>query len=159
MNVLSLLLLTSRRKKGAARQTRFLRPGVVILLFSMAVLLSACSNPFQRPAQSGTPQPNAGNLDTPTSVVSPTTGPSGPKINFQAVGCPSTLAINWDKLVGTKAGVNKVQKVICGTFENGALAALVNVRYYSSDAKMYFSVYDNLFAASVKRFEVQGLIG
>ena len=159
MNVLSLLLLSSRRRKGAARQPQFLRWGVVIFLFSMAVLLSACSNPFQRPAQSGTPQPNAGNLDTPTSVVSPTTGPSGPKINFQAVGCPSTLSINWDKLVGTKAGVNKVQKVTCGTFENGALTALVNVRYYSPDAKMDFYVYDNLLGAPAKRFGVQGLIG
>ncbi len=159
MNVLSLLLLSSRRRKGAARQPRFLRWGVVIFLFSMAVLLSACSNPFQRPAQSGTPQPNAGNLDTPTSVVSPTTGPSIPKINFQAVGCPSTLSINWDNLVGTKAGVNKVQKVTCGTFENGALTALVNVRYYSPDAKVDFYVYDNLFGTPAKRFGVQGLIG
>src|SRR6266568_2237294 len=159
MNVLSLLLLSSRRRKGAARQPRFLRWGVVIFLFSMAVLLSACSNPFQRPAQSGTPQPNAGNLETPTSVVSPTNGPSVPKINFQAVGCPSTLSINWDNLVGTKAGVNKVQKVICGTFENGALAALVNVRYYSPDAKMDFYVYDNLFGTPVKRFGVHGLLG
>lgn len=157
-------LLSSGRRTGAAHQLRLLRQslvylGALILLFSMAVLLSACSNPFQRPAQSGTPQPNAGNIDTPTPVVSPTTGPSGPKINFQAVGCPSTLSINWDKLVGTKAGVNKVQKVTCGTFENGALAALVNVRYYSPDAKMDFYVYDNLFGAPAKRFGVPGLLG
>ena len=162
MNVRS--LLSSRRWQDASRQPGFLRfsllnVGVVTLLFTMAMLLSACSNPFQPPAQSGTPEPNTGNIDTPTSIVSPTTTQLGPKINFQAVGCPSTLAINWDKLVGTKAGVNKVQKVICGTFENGALAALVNVRYYSPDAKMDFYVYDNLFGTPVKRFEVQGLIG
>ena len=162
MNVPS--LLSSGRRIGAVYQPRLLRQsllysGVLILLFSMVVLLSACSNPFQRPAQSGTPQPNAGNIDTPTPIVSPTTGPSGPKINFQAVGCPSTLSINWDKLVGTKAGVNKVQTVTCGTFENGALAALVNVRYYSPDAKMDFYVYDNLFGAPAKRFGVPGLLG
>ena len=62
-------------------------------------------------------------------------------------------------MVGTKAGVNKVQKVTCGTFENGVLAALVNVRYYSSDDKMDFYVYDNLSGTPTKRFEVQGLIG
>lgn len=162
MNLLYLFLLLFRRRKGAAYQPRFLRlsllsSGVLLLLFSLA--LAACSSPFERPAQSGTPEPNTGSIDTPTSAVSPTTGPAGPTINFQAIGCPSTPSINWDKVVGTKAGVNKVQKVTCGTFENGALAALVNVRYYSSDNKMDFYVYDNLSGTPTKRFEVQGLLG
>src|SRR2546421_9491469 len=127
MNVRS--LLSSRRWQDASRQPGFsrfslLNVGAVTLLFTMVILLSACSNPFQPPAQSGTPEPNTGNIDPPTFIVSPTTTPLAPAISFQAIGCPSTLSINWDKLTGTKAGINKVQKATCGTFENGALAAL-----------------------------------
>src|SRR5205085_12122003 len=62
-----------------------------------------------------------------------------------------------DRLVGTKANVNKVQKVICGPIENGALAALVNVRYYSADARLDLYVYDNLSGTPSRRFVVQGL--
>src|SRR5579859_2109998 len=162
MNVRSLL---SRRKwRDQPRRTRFLRfnPSFVrmaALLLSMAMLLlSACTNPLQAPAQSGTPEPvsNLGNV-TPTLTVSPTTTPA-PVISFSSTGCPP-LSINWDKLVGTKAGVNKVQKVACGTFEGGALAALVSVRYYSSDAKLDVYVYDNLTGSPSRRFQAQGLIG
>jgi hypothetical protein len=55
--------------------------------------------------------------------------------------------------------VNKVQKVTCGNLEgNGLLQALVNVRYYTPDAKMDFYVYDNLSGTPVQRFKVQGLV-
>jgi hypothetical protein len=163
MNVQS--LLSRRQEKRKARQPRLLRKswcsiGVVTFLFSMFILLlSACSNPFQAPAQTGGTDPVQ--VVTPTAAVSPTTsGSSSVVINFQIVGCPSTLgAIKWDSLVGTKSGINKVQKVTCGTFENGALAALVNVRYYSSDAKLDVYVYDNLFGTPNRRFALQGLLG
>ncbi len=158
-------LLSRRQEKQRARQPRLLRKsrysvGAVAFLFSMfMLLLSACSNPFQAPAQTGGNDPVP--VVTPTAAVSPTkSGSSNVAINFQIVGCPSTLgAIKWDSLVGTKAGVNKVQKVACGTFENGALAALVNVRYYSSDAKLDVYVYDNLFGTPNRRFVLQGLLG
>ena len=162
MNVRS--LLSRRQEKQKAYCPRWMRKswnsaGVVAFFFSIFMLLSACSNPFQAPAQTGGTDPVQ--IDTPTAVVSPTTsGSGGPVINFQITGCPSTLsAIKWDSLVGTKSSVNKVQKVACGTFENGALAALVNVRYYSSDAKLDFYVYDNLLSTPNRRFAVQGLIG
>jgi hypothetical protein len=80
-------------------------------------------------------------------------------ITLQVVGCP-TLSINWDSLIGTHANVNKVQKVTCGNLEgNGSLQALVNVRYYTPDAKLDFYVYDNLSATPAQRFKVQGLVG
>lgn len=156
-------VLSPKKWKDESRQPlRFnqLKIGGVALLFSLTMLLlSACTNPLQGPVKSGTPQPGVGNV-TPTFMVTPTATPSGPTITFSSTGCPSTLpAINWDELVGTKAGVNKVQKVSCGTFEGGALAALVNVRYYLPDAKMDFYIYDNLTGTPAKRFEVQGLIG
>ena len=161
-------LLTRRRWKYASRQPRFVRftlsyAGVGALLCSMAILLLSSCTLFPAPVRSGTPEPGSGTAsteDTPTSIIplSPTNTVTGTKINLQIVGsCPSS--INWDKLVGTKGGVNKVQTVTCGTFENGALAALVNVRYYSSDARLDFAVYDNLYGTPTRRFGVQGLTG
>jgi hypothetical protein len=96
--------------------------------------------------------------NSPTPVVSPTPAVKPPVITLQVVGCP-TLSINWDSLIGTHANVNKVQKVTCGNLEgNGSLQALVNVRYYTPDAKMDFYVYDNLAGTPAQKFKVQGLI-
>ena len=159
--------LSRRKWNDEARQRRFLHGNlsytwVGALFCSIALaLLSGCSlTLFPTPSKSGTPSADTSTGDTPTSIVSPTTSPTGPTINFSISGCPSTLpAIKWDSLVGTKAGVDKVQHVACGTFENGALAALVNIRYYSPDAKMDFAVYDNLFGTPAHRFGVHGLLG
>ena len=165
MNVRS--LLSRRQEKHEARRPRLMSKsrysiGVVAILLSMFMLLfSACSSLFAPPAQTGSDNPVQ--LGTPTAAVSPTatgTRQSAPVINFQIAGCPSTLgAVKWDSLIGTKSGVNKVQQVTCGTFENGGLAALVNVRYYSADAKLDFYVYDNLFGTPTRRFAVLGLVG
>lgn len=163
MNVRS--LLSRRQEKYETQRPCLLKRylysvGVVTFLFSMfMLLLSGCSNPFVGPAQTGGTDPVP--VQTPTSAVSPTTsGTSGTTINFSIIGCPSTLgAIKWDSLTGTHAGVNKVQKVNCGTFENGALAALVSVRYYETDARLDFYVYDNLTGTPTRRFAVPGLLG
>jgi hypothetical protein len=81
-----------------------------------------------------------------------------PTITLQVIGCPS-LSINWDSLVGTHANVNKVQKVICGSLQGaGSLDALVDVRYYSPDARLDFSVYTNLTGTPTRLFGVQGLL-
>ena len=128
----------------------------VLLLYCLVILLSACTNPFFTPSQSGseeTPILSA----SPTQVISPTPTAKLPTITLQIVGCP-TLSINWDSLVGTHTNVNKVQKVTCGYLEgNGLLQALVNVRYYTPDAKLDMYVYDNLSGTPVQRFKVQGL--
>src|SRR5690242_9514543 len=88
--------------------------GVILLLFSLLVLLSACSGIFGSPSQSGSPSIDTTNVTTtPSPVVSPTPAAGTPTITLQVIGCP-TLAINWDSLVGTRVNVNKVQKVICG---------------------------------------------
>ncbi len=162
MNVRS--LLSSKQKHSPIRQRRLLHVslsslGVIALFCTMALLfLSSCSL-FPTPVQSGTP--TTGNIDTttPTSAASPTAkSTQGTTITFSTSGCPSSPTINWDSVVGTKAGVNKVQKVICAPLENGTTAALVNVRYYSADAKLDVYVYDNLSGTPSRRFSVLGLI-
>jgi hypothetical protein len=128
-----------------------------LLLCYLTILLSACTSPFFTPSQSG-------NNETPTLPISPTPAVSAtpsvkpPTITLQVVGCP-TLSVNWDSLIGTHANVNKVQKVTCANLEgNGSLQALVNVRYYSPDAKLDVYVYDNLSGTPAQRFKAQGLI-
>ena len=163
MNVRS--LLSRRQETNETRQPGLVKRGLkalgmVTILFSIVMLLlSACSNPLAGPVQSGgnDPQP----VQTPTLAVSPTTsGTSSPTINFSISGCPSTLgAVKWDSLTGTRAHINKVQKVSCGTFENGGLAALVSVRYYSADNRLDYYVYDNLSGTPTRRFAMQGLVG
>lgn len=129
----------------------------VLLLCCLVILLSACSSPFFTPSQSGsqdTPILSA----SPTRVITPTPTAKPPTITLQVVGCPA-LSINWDSLVGTHTNVNKVQKVTCGSLEgNGLLQAIVNVRYYTPDAKLDMYVYDNLSGTPAQRFKVQGLI-
>jgi hypothetical protein len=129
----------------------------ILLICCFTILLSACTGPFFTPSQSGsadTPIISA----SPTHVISPTPTPKLPTITLQVIGCPA-LSINWDSLVGTHANVNKVQKVTCGYLEgNGLLQALVNVRYYTPDAKLDVYVYDNLAGTPVQRFKDQGLI-
>ncbi len=140
----------------------FLHSAVILLLCMLALLLSGCNGLFQVPAQSGTPGANGTvHLSVPTSTVSPTATTTAvlPTITLQVVGCPSTLSLNWDKLVGTQANVNKVQKVICGSLERtGTLDALVDVRYYSSNSRLDFSVYDDLFGTPTRRLNVSGLL-
>src|SRR5205085_1453433 len=142
---------------------RSLRPGlryvgVVIVLCSLVLLLSACTTVFSKPSRSGTTLTSTTNsTPTPTPVVSPTARYLPPTITLQVIGsCPS---LNWDSLVGTHANVNKVQKVICGSLEGpGTWEALIDVRYYSPDAKLDFYVYDNLYGTPNRRFSVQGLL-
>ncbi len=129
----------------------------VLSLICLVFFLAACTSPFFTPSESGpvgTPILSV----SPTHVISPTPAVKLPTITLQVVGCP-VLSINWDSLVGTHANVNKVQKVTCGYLEgNGLLQALVNVRYYTPDAKLDLYVYDNLSGIPVQRFKVQGLI-
>src|SRR5579864_3311575 len=103
-------------RKYTRRKQAFVRPGlasigVILLLFSLLVLLSACSGIFGSPSQSGSPSTDATNATTtPSPVVSPTSSTGASTITLQVTGCPTTLAINWDSLVGTHVNVNKVQK-------------------------------------------------
>lgn len=134
-----------------------------LLVCCLAIILSACtvSIPFITPNISqGAVHTNDPTI-TPTTVNTPTPTPTPvpPTITLQVTGCPSTLTINWDSLVGTKAGVNKVQKVACGSLEGaGSLVALVNVRYYTSDAKMDLHVYDTLTGTPALRFSVSNML-
>jgi hypothetical protein len=136
---------------------RLTRPGVFLLFCSLVLLLSGCSlfpTAVQGTNADVTPTPEI----SPTLVPSPTSTFKSPAITLQTVNCPA-LSIKWDSLVGTRANVNKVQKVICGNLEgNGATTALVIARYYTPDAKMNFYVYDNLSGTPTRRFAEQGLI-
>ncbi len=130
-----------------------------LFLCSVMFVLSACSSPLlSNPSKTGTPSTNSGTSTTPSPVVSPSPTAALPVINLQVVSCP-TLPENWDKVVGTKPQVNKVQKVICGSLEgSGSLAALVDVRYYSSNNRLDYYVYDNLYGTPNRRFSMQNLL-
>jgi hypothetical protein len=161
----------SRGKHYLSRRPSFLRFslssfGVGIVLFSLAaLLLSACSLLPSSPVQSGTPVPGTADSNvtpsfdiTPTPTQSITSGTTN--ITLQVVGsCPSALNSKWDSIIGTKSGVDKVQKVTCAPIENGAMAALVDVRYYAAGSRLDFYVYDNLSGTPARRFNVQNLIG
>ncbi len=131
---------------------------MTILFCTLAVLLSACSKYHVSHSGGGSTGQTPVVKETPTAAVTPTPTPKPIKITLNVVGCPAGLSINWDQVVGTQPNVNKVQTVTCGGLEGGALAALVNVRYYSSDAKLDFYVYDNLYGTPAQRFKVLGLI-
>jgi hypothetical protein len=158
-------IMKSRSVKNTRYRTyrlRFLRfygsyIAVVSLLYCLLILLSACTSPFFTPSQSGSGETPI-LTGSPTRVVSPTSTVNLQTITLQVVSCPA-LSINWDSLVGTHTNVNKVQKVTCGYLEgNSSLQALINVRYYTPDAKLDFYVYDNLSGTPSQRFKVQGLI-
>lgn len=133
----------------------------IALLVSLICMLSACTNPLFTPSQSGgssSSVDDSGITPTPSPAVSPTPTTPPAVINFSAVNCPN-LSIKWDSLVGTKANVNKVQKVICGSLEGaGTLDALVNVRYYAAGSRLDYYVYDNLSGTPVRRFSMQNLL-
>ena len=133
--------------------------GTAMLLCSLVLMLGACDNFFATPTQSGTPTTGvASSTVTATAIASPTAKPALPTITLQVIGCP-TLSINWDSLVGTRANVSKVQKVICGSLEGaGTLDALVDVRYYAPEARLDYFVYDNLYGTPVRRMSAQGLL-
>jgi hypothetical protein len=130
-----------------------------LTLSCLVLVLSACTSPFFTPSESGPgTTPVMSVSPTPTHNISSTPNAKLPIITLQVVGCPA-LSINWDSLVGTHAKVNKVQKVTCGSVEgNGLLQAVVDVRYYTPDAKLDMYVYDNLSGTPVQRFKVLGLV-
>ncbi len=133
--------------------------GIFVCLGSLMLLLSTCGL-FPTVSQTGGSSTPTLTSITPTQAVSPTPTPIPVPITLQIVGsCPSSLANKWDSVVGTRPGVNKVQKVMCGSLEgSGSLTALVIARYYTPDAKMDFYVYDNLTGTPARRFAVQGLV-
>lgn len=152
---------TSQTRK--LQQTFFL-PKVVSVIFiicGLAFLLSACSSPISlsaTPSKSGNGVvPTFTPSGSSTNTISSTATPKPPTITLQvASNCPST--INWDSLVGTHANDDKVQKVTCGALEgSGTFQALINVRYYSADAKLDFYVY-NLSGTPVQVFNMKGLL-
>jgi hypothetical protein len=130
---------------------------VAIILWSLALLLIGCAKP---PAKSGKGGSRGTTITTPSTVLPTSTPtPKPPVITLQVIGCPSTLALNWDGLVGTKNGVNKVQTVMCGSLEgNGSFDALIDVRYYTPDARLDYYVYNNLFRSSQRSFSMLGLL-
>lgn len=161
---MKMLSMEAHRQRGDQQGRRLLPPGLsspgaIMLFCSLLLLLSACTSFFSTPSQSGTPTTGLTSATaSATAVTSPTVTAVLPTITLQVAGCP-TLSINWDSLVGTHAGVDKVQKVICGSLTGaGTLDALVGVRYYSPDARLDYYVYGNLGATPSQLFSRQGLL-
>lgn len=136
---------------------RFVTMKTVLFLCSLCILMIVLGGCAKVPSKKG-----GGATLTPTTVASvstPTPTPKPPVITLQVVGCPATLTLNWDTLVGAQANVNKVQKVTCGSLKGaGSFEALVNVRYYTPDAKLDYYVYDNLYGTPTSIFNMRGLL-
>src|SRR5579884_4131833 len=125
----------------------------------LTLLLAACTNPFFTPTKSGaaTPVP----YGTPTTAATSPTPTYIPRtITLHVTNCPSNVAgLKWDQIAGTKANVNKVQLVTCGSLEgSGSLEAVVGVGYYTPDAKLDVYVYDGLTGTPTVTFKVLGLL-
>lgn len=150
-----------RKKRGYFHSWRRVSPKGMLALCSagLMVLLCACSNPFFTPTKSGPATPQT--FASPTSAViqSPTPTPRTITTHISS-NCSSTVAsYKWDSLLGTKAGVNKVQLVTCGSMEGaGSLEAVVGVGYYTPDARLDVYVFDNLGGTPTQTFKLTGLI-
>ena len=127
------------------------------VLCGLLFLLSGCA---KVPARSGSVQDVSTQVPlVQTPVLSPTPTPKPVVITLEVTGCPPGLTLNWDMLVGTQAGVNKVQTVSCGSLEgSGSLDALIGVRYYTPGARLDTYVYGNLFATPQRIFAMAGLL-
>ncbi|HEY6285449.1 MAG TPA: hypothetical protein VIX20_07295 [Ktedonobacteraceae bacterium] len=148
-------LLACSRWEYARRPQYVTRIVLALICCCLIIVASSCAKvPSKKgPAQAFTPIANS------TAIASPTPTPKPPTIALQVIGCPSGLSINWDNLVGTKVNVNKVQKVTCGSLEgSGSFEALINVRYYTPDAKLDYYVYNNLYGTPDRTFNMQGLL-
>jgi hypothetical protein len=104
------------------------------------------------PAPGVTPTPGGSDM-TPTPAPGVTLGPqSGPS-------SVKDLAY-WDKIVGTKSGVNHVESVsFANIMDSPSLQALVMVRYSGPDATLDVCVYNNITSAKPTQiFKWQGLL-
>ena len=157
-----LFALTRRRDRATAfgwRGPLLSLPltGAVLLLCAL-LLLPGCAKEPSRTGKGG----NGVDVAAPTQPASPVptqTAPP-PTITLRVVNCPAGLSsFDWDHLVGTTPRLNKVQQVMCGSLEgSGSLVALINVRYYSADARLDYYVYDGLFGSPRRTFAAAGLL-
>jgi hypothetical protein len=151
------------RRRGEKRPSGFFKRSAGLLLLcglSLLLLLSACTNPFYTPTQSGSSVTQT--PATPTSTVSsPTPSPTPRTITtYINSNCPSYVAsTKWDNVLATKQAVNKVQLVNCGSLEGaGSLEAVVGVGYYTPDARLDVYVFDHLTTNPFITFKILGLL-
>jgi len=135
----------------------------LLLVIAMSVGMLLLIPLAQHPASQVTPTssvstpaatPPPGTIDTtptppPGVTPGPQTGPPG-------VSDPAY----WDKILGTKPGVNSVESVSFANIMNTpALQALVTVRYTGTDARLDVYVFNNITSAHPKQiFKLAGLV-
>jgi len=151
-----------RKRQGAFPQSERPLISIFLMLFCglcLSLFLSACTGLFSAPAQGGG---GTVTLSSPTPVASSPTPSTALRTIVKNVSgsCPSYVAAtNWDSLLGTKSGVDKVQLVSCGSLEgSGSLEAVVGVGYYTLDARLDVYVFDHLTSTPTITFKVPGLI-
>src|SRR5260370_17084313 len=132
----------ARNKQRGSHNGRLPSIGMLACLGALVLLLSACSL-LGTPSQTGGSSTPVLTSITPTQVSSPTPVPTLTTITLQVVGpCPSNLGNSCDRVVGTKPGVAKGQKVMCGSLEgSGSLVALVIARSYHPHFNLDFFPY------------------
>ncbi len=151
-------------------RNRWMVIGAVIVALALMVSLGVLFIPglLQRPASQVTPTPTApaGQVTpaptittTPGTDVTPTSPPGvnpGPKNGPSGVSDPAY----WDKILGTQAGVTKVERVSFANIMNTpSLQAMVMVRYTGPDARLDVYVFNNITSAKpTQLFKLSGLL-
>src|SRR5579884_204744 len=142
--------------------------GASLLLLLMLLLAgcgpgSASGTPTPTPTQNTTkPAPGKTPTPSPTTVGDTTPTPEQASVKLGPQACPAAVKdpAHWNAVIGTTAGVNKVESVSCANImDTPALQALVTVRYSGTDAKLDVYVFTNITDAQPKQvFKLAGLI-
>jgi hypothetical protein len=148
-------------------RNRWMVIGAVVVALALMVSLGVLLIPglLQRPTSQVTPTPTvpAGQgtpmPTTPGTDVTPTSPPGvnpGPKNGPSGVSDPAY----WDKILGTQAGVTKVERVSFANIMNTtSLQALVTVRHAGPDARLDVYVFNNITSATpTQLFKLSGLL-
>ena len=111
------------------------------------------------PGATVTPTPGATVTPTPGSDITPTPAP-GIVFGPQALPPPLNDPAYWEKVVGTKSGVNHVESVSgANIMDTPSLQALVTVRSSGPGATLDVYVYNNITSAHPTQiFKLQGLL-
>ena len=120
----------------------------LLLVIAMSVGMLLLIPLTQHPANQVTPTPTQVVTPTPGTIDTTPTPPPGVTPGPQTGPPGVSDSAYWDKILGTKLGVNKVESVSFANIMNTpTLQALVTVRYTGSEARLDVYVFTNITSA------------